>query len=69
LESKVTLKKSFEFIGLDQSKKIVPSGNYYISGFWGDACGLCNTIQEARDQDNKIIVPSKSLIYFDGVEE
>ena len=61
--SKITLKEDYPYIGFN-GKAILKKGTYFISGFWCDAMGLCETLEEARNINNKFVVPSKALMFF-----
>lgn len=63
--SRVILSKAFNFIGLDCEKKTLPVGKYWVSGFWGNACGL----SFQRRGYNDIVIPSITLKNFDGITE
>ena len=62
--TKITIKEDYNYFGLEGTKQTLKKGVYYICGFWCDAMGLSDTLQGARDINNKYLIPSKALIYF-----
>ncbi len=63
--NKVTLNEPFTFTGMSGYDKTIPMGDYYICGFWADACGLSMT----RAGFNDYVIPSRGLIYFEGIKD
>ena len=61
--SKIIVKKDYEYIGLG-GKSTLKVGTYFITGFWADAVGLSDTLNGAREINNKCILPSKALMRF-----
>ena len=62
--TKIYIKEDYLYFGLDQKESIIKAGFYFITGFWGDAMGLSDTLQGARETDNKWVIPSRALMFF-----
>lgn len=61
--SKITLKKDKQFNGIN-GKQTLKAGNYYITGFWANICGL-NT--KNPNGENEFIIPSIQLKKFENI--
>lgn len=61
--SKVTLKEDLKTCCM-AGEVILKAGTYFISGFWADAMGLTKTLKDARDLNNKWLIPSRDLENF-----
>jgi len=58
--SKITVKNDYSFVGFESKITILPSGEYYICGFWCDAMGL----SKSQNGFNDFVCPSAALQYF-----
>lgn len=63
-DSKVTLKKDVTLRSFNGELRNVKAGNYYITGFWADMCGL-STVKPYNG--NEVCIQSRELVAFDGV--
>lgn len=67
--TKVILNKPFKFNGFDGVECLMPSGTYYINGFWGNACGLRTTHKIQEKSFNEFVINARDLVYFEGIED
>lgn len=63
--SKITLLKETSFPSLGGSVDIIPAGQYYICGFWVNACGIA----KEKNTLNEYVIPSKLLTKFENITE
>jgi hypothetical protein len=59
--TKIIVKKPYKYTGIDKKEETLQPGEYYITGFWADACGLNKTNPYGL---NEKVIPSAALQYF-----
>ena len=64
--SKVLLKDATTFNGFD-GPFTLPKRQYWIAGFWANACGLSTNRQDAKTGIPKYYIPSVGLRNFVGI--
>ena len=64
--SKVTLAKNETLKSFNGEPRQVKAGDYYITGFWVDICGLST---KGGDQLNDICIQSRELVHFNGITQ
>ena len=65
---KITLEQDTKFNGFD-GLFTLSKGQYYIVGFWANACGLSTKKQDLYDQISVNYIPAISLKEFKEVEK
>lgn len=64
-DSKVTLSETMFLKSFNGEEREVLAGDYYVTGFWVDMCGL-STIKPYNN-GNEVCIQSRELINFDNV--
>ncbi len=64
--SKITLLKNNKFNGFN-GPFTLKKGNYYITGFWANACGLSLTRKDALRGASQVFIPAGQLKKFENI--
>lgn len=59
--SKITLKEDMTLKGMNGEPRKLKAGNYFITGFWADICGLN---QSNPNDSNEVCIQSPELSHF-----
>lgn len=62
--TKVELKVGQLLPSFNGQPRFIPSGHYFITGFWANVCGLNRT--SARGE-NELVIESRALVAFTGI--
>lgn len=63
--SKIILEKDTIFPSLSGEKQKLKAGEYYVKGFWANACGISK--DKNKMAMHEFIIPSFSLTKFKGI--
>jgi len=63
---KITLPADTTLKGMNGEPRELTAGTYYITGFWGDLCGLNRTNPNG---ENEVCIQSRELTTFNEIEK